>query len=239
MRYKTLFDNLGRRSLVSVEDAGAVTAICERVPGWSGISHYAFFRGLFATLLPAPDSRARVLLLGVYRGRDLSFILHILNRYHFDAIHDKRVELIGVDRFEDAPCDDWKPEDREKSWEHAGFGQPPSLEIARANLAVYSPDCATLVKSDDDAYLRQLAQAEGFLFDAIYLDTSHDQATVQRQFMQCPPLLKADGIICGDDYLERPEWGVIQAVAENRPDHCVLSSCWAAPARRELNLIQK
>jgi hypothetical protein len=198
-----------------------------RIRGWSGPAHYAFFKAL--VMHPSVE---RILMLGVYQGRDLAYILSLIERYRSVALAKGQLEVIGVDKFSDTPCADWPEDKRGGSWKQAGFGPAPSFDLAFANLnPMAASKCLTLVSNDDESYLAGLLKTpERPLFDAIYLDTSHDEATVLRQIDQVAPLLKPEGILCGDDYLERPEWGVIAAVRKLRPSHIVFGSIWLAGA---------
>lgn len=225
MRYQKLLARLHYLGNTRQPDE-CIREIIERVPGWSGFAHYYFFTALMGALLESKADAAHMLMLGVYRGRDLSFIADIIRRNHQDRVD--AVKIIGVDKFSDTPCRDWPEEKLGKDWIAAGFGPPPSIEEARKNIGEQAP--VTLVQANDEDYLRMIAQAEWYKFDAIYIDTSHDYETVARQIRQCRPLLKPDGILCGDDYLEDPQWGVIRGVNELCPERAIFASCWAAPA---------
>ena len=90
----------------------SIDALC---PGFSGAVQWQFFHWL---LKSRPDIR-RVLMLGVYRGRDIGYIAH--------AFGDRDYEIVGVDWFEDVACNDWPPEKRGLTWEKAGYGRGPDL----------------------------------------------------------------------------------------------------------------
>lgn len=83
---------------LTMEDRHRVAVINDSIPGWSGYAQYGFFKAALAE-----NDIKRLLMLGVYMGRDLAFILDILHRYHPERV----VELVGVDKFSDTPCDDW------------------------------------------------------------------------------------------------------------------------------------
>ncbi len=232
MKYKILNEYLNESSSIGSAEEDVIAEINLTVPGWSGRTHYVFFRELLRALVGDNTNRVKIMMLGVYRGRDLRYIsAAYLGDWFFD--HHRRaagLELIGVDKFNELPCDDWPIEKLGLSWEKAGFGHPPTISEARKNL---DGTGAVLVKANDHHYMKMLEHAhpEGGVFDAIYLDTSHDYETVVRQIGQARKLLKPDGILCGDDFLERPEWGVIRAVNELCRPFYVFGSCWFAPAK--------
>jgi Methyltransferase domain len=194
-------------------DKHAVAVINQNIPGWSGYAQYRFFMGMMGTSWPR-----RMLMLGVYQGRDLAYICDILLRYFKKRLEAKEISIIGVDKFSDTPCADWPK--GPNTWGETEFGAAPSLEQAQKNLGpVFS--FVELVKSDDKEFL----DGNPGKFDFIYLDTAHDYETVKRQIKQCVPLLNSGGVISGDDYLERDNWGVIQAVRESFPRYMVFKNC--------------
>jgi hypothetical protein len=203
------------------DDKHRGAAINQDILGWSGFPQYGFFKAAFA----AHDIKT-LLMLGVYMGRDLAYVLDILKRYH----PTKAVTLIGVDKFSDTPCADWTPAQKAGNWEAAGFGPPPTADIARANLEPLVKSTAAnlvIIQADDAEYLKDHSGG----FDLVYLDTSHDGDTVRRQILQClrEGFLNTGAILCGDDYIDRPEWGVIKAVDEALPGRLIIDGCiWVA-----------
>ncbi len=192
-------------------------AISQKVKGWSVPSHYLFFQTALETL---PISR--ILILGVYHGRDICFISDACNR---------SLEILGVDKFADAPCDDWPAENREKKWSEAGYGDAPSLEQALANIAAQQvPQHVVRLEAMDDKEALELFASQGKKFDLIYLDTAHDRATVERQLEQIRTLCTLETLIAGDDYENiLPTWGVKDAVAARFLEHHILGdSIWFA-----------
>lgn len=200
-------------------DAEIVTAtrnIAGEVPGWSRETHYAFFKALldvlkpdFASVLSSPRP-LRLLMLGVYQGRDLVFLNDAARRYHPNLV----LECTGVDAFSDAACADWPEDLKDKTWEQAGFGPAPSLDKATDNLRKFGFDEVMLLKMPDEKFLARSAQM-GRKWDVVYIDTAHDEATVVRQIGQVLPLLAGPkAIICGDDFSSerQPTWGVDRAV---------------------------
>ena len=67
----------------------------------------------------------------------------------------------------------------------------------------------------DDIFLDQDDQQ----YDFIYIDTSHDYETVQRQLRQVRRLSHEHTIISGDDYSDSGTWGVKKAVIECTQEH--------------------
>jgi hypothetical protein len=167
------------------------------------------------------------LILGVYRGRDMAYLMDIARRL------GRQLHLTGVDKFSDDFCADWPTERQSLNWHQAGFGTPPCFEAAKAHLAQLGfAAAATVVKERDDAFLAACTER----FDAIYLDTSHDYDTVARQIRQCLPLLTEDGLLCGDDYSDQGTWGVKCAVAEFIPGHVVFANWIWLGARDQIKL---
>lgn len=186
------------------DDVERVRIINERIRGWSSQAHYAFFKGVLADLPHIAD----VLVLGVYQGRDIAYILDIAARYH----PSRALRIVGVDKFSDTPCADWPADKRVMDWHGAGFGDPPDLALARTNIAPFANGSCTvgLTACDDESFLG-LTSAK---FDWPHIDTSHDYATVRRQLKQIGKVCRENAIVSGDDYSDQGTWGVKQAVRE-------------------------
>lgn len=185
------------------EDMARCESIASWVPGYSLLLHYAFFK----TLLAEHPTIKTMLVLGVYHGRDLAYLLDLLATYH----QDREIEIIGVDRFTDAACGDWPDEKKHLTWEEAGYGAAPSLADAQYNLSKFrNAHMVELVQMDDQAFL----ETTGRKFDCLYFDTSHDANSVTRQLKAAPRVAsQPDTLLCGDDF--RPvmlTWGVDKAV---------------------------
>ena len=172
-------------------------------------------------LQAAPES---LLMLGVYRGRDIAFILDILHHYH----PGRKMRIVGVDKFTNDDCGDWGDHQKGKTWEEAGFGVAPDLDAARANIdAMPGAEMVELVQSRDEDYLARCTE----IFSAAYLDTDHTATTVYRQLKQCRRLVAPNGLICGDDYSNAGTWGVVDAVCNSFGAHSVWNGyIWHAPA---------
>lgn len=207
---------------LSAEQARRAEAICTAVPGFTDKRHYAFFRHLLAS-----GPIGRLLILGVYAGRDVAFAVDAARQV------GRPLDVVGVDKFSDEYCDDWPKQHRASNWQQAGFGVAPSLEAAEANLERLGfTGAAKLCKQRDEDFLGSCHQR----FDAIYLDTSHDYATVVRQIRQAAGLLTEDGILCGDDYSDQGTWGVKRAVTELVPGHLVFANWIWIGARDQIRL---
>lgn len=200
---------------LTADDYARIHEIATRVPGWSDARHYAFFKQLVPQLKrlararaqPGEEVRPRLLMLGVYHGRDLAFLLDLAHRYHFG-----RLDLTGVDKFSDTPCADWPADKHALSWHAAGFGEAPSLDRAAFHLERMRHGATLhLVREPDQQYLDQV---RGTTFDAVYLDTAHDYETVARQLRQVVKVCHEHTILCGDDYSDEGTWGVRRAVSE-------------------------
>lgn len=182
------------------------------------IRSYAFFKHLLACA-----TIKRLLVLGVYHGRDIAYIMSL------GRALGRPLQVVGVDKFSDDFCEDWPKERQSLNWQQAGFGTSPSFEAAQAHMARlgYS-DSVTLVKERDERFLPSCSER----FDAIYIDTSHDYDTVARQIRQTVGLLTEDGLLCGDDYSDQGTWGVKRAISEFAPGHVVFSN-WVWIAARD------
>jgi hypothetical protein len=206
--------------VLTAEDRTRVAAICETVKGYSTEKHYAFFRHLLTY-----TRTARMLMLGVYYGRDIVFLLDLAARLQ------KPLSITGVDKFSDDFCEDWPVERRSLNWQAAGFGAAPTLDAAKSNIARFGQ--AELIKERDAYFLARCKDK----FDAIYLDTSHDYETVCRQIRQALPLLASEGLLMGDDYSDQGTWGVRRALSELAPGHVVFGN-WIWIADTSLILAQ-
>jgi hypothetical protein len=217
--YHTIKDSHYMKSALFDRDLGRVMA---RIPGWSHIQHFIFFRALMEA-----TNVQRVLVLGVFHGRDIALLKHA----HRAARPDVPLTITGVDRFADAPCDDWTEEDKTRNWRDNGYGiGPASPDIVRDNLERLDvADGVTIVQSSDEPWLDACQET----FDCIYIDTAHDYETVMRQIRQVRRLCAGpDTIICGDDFYEAPTFGVVQAVKESFGQIGAAGQCWFSDLSR-------
>ena len=191
------------------EYIGRTSEIAKRVPGWARHYHYLFFKSYFDAF---PEAKS-VLILGVYLGRDITFML--------DALKGREIQVVGVDKFNSQPCADWPEEKLGKTWEEAFNCAPPNAKTALDNINPQEPHKVRLIEADDAVWLERVQGA----FDLIFIDTAHDKATVQRQIRQVHKLCHPFTIVAGDDYanLEKT-WGVKDAVAEGFKRHQVLAN---------------
>lgn len=188
-------------------DQERMTIISAAVRGYSQQPHYSFFKHVFSLTM-----FKRVLILGVYFGRDICFMVDAAKRSGRD------ISVTGVDKFSDDYCDDWPEQYKNASWEEIGYGVAPSLEAAQENIDKFGfGGSVKLIKQRDDEFLAQCNDK----FDLIYIDTAHDYATVRRQLYQALPLLAEGGLMAGDDYSDRGTWGVERALKELAPGHVV------------------
>jgi hypothetical protein len=153
--------------------------IIEVCPGWSGQSHWDYFAQI------AKEPFTDFLFLGVYLGRDIAMMSSLL----------KGIWITGVDLFSDTACADWPPEKRDLSWQDAWQVQPPNMARARANLEELGHSDGIMLHKEraQDFLLRMNRQ-----WDFIYLDTSHDYASVAMTLGLAVPRCRA--ILAGDDY---------------------------------------
>lgn len=173
--------------------------ISSRICGWSNASHYLFFKSWMDAF---PEAR-NVLIVGVYLGRDISFML--------DAAGERPLNVTGVDKFNAEPCDDWPKEKLGMTWEEAFNCPPPDRDKAYANIGAAPHHKVTLIKADSKDWL---ASANG-AYDLIFLDGSHEYASISREIRDSHKLCHPFTIISGDDYANvQPGWGVEDAVKD-------------------------
>ena len=196
--------------------------IAGHIPGWSHVAHYIFFRALMHA---TPVSR--MLVLGVFHGRDIAYI----QAARASVGNDRTLEVVGVDRFADVPCADWTPDQHGKDWRANGYGTGPATpDQVRQNLDWLQLSCGVkLVQSPDEEYLATTSDT----FDCIYIDTSHDYETVARQLRQVKRLCRGpQTIIAGDDYGDGGTWGVKRAVEEAFHTHALSGRIWFSDLAR-------
>ena len=141
-----------------------VDSVC---PGYSGRAHWEFFKHV----LSKPEMK-NICVLGVYKGRDIAYMSTIKKSVNQHDFH-----LMGVDKFDDRYCDDWPEELRTKTWQEAGFGDPPDLKKAENNLRRLNVSSNVRLRRDLAEHF--LATSRDF-FDFIYIDTAHDyESTVK------------------------------------------------------------
>lgn len=176
----------------------AIDAVCR---GYSREAHWTFFQ----SVLREPSVR-RVLILGVYHGRDIAYVSSIL-----DDFGRTDVDVVGVDKFDDSACADWPSHLRSASWFEAGFGAPPELSRALENLKrLGHEDRVRLVRALAEDFLATTRES----FDLIYIDTSHDYDTTRRTIELAIDRLSAGGFVAGDDFSDDGTWGVASAVRD-------------------------
>lgn len=177
-------------------------AINNRIRGWSNASHYLFFRSWLDAF---PEAKS-VLIVGVYLGRDISYML--------DAAGDRPLNVTGIDKFNAEPCDDWPAEKRGMTWEEAFNCPPPDRQKAMDNLSAYAKaeHTVTLIKADDKDWLESANGA----YDLVFLDASHEYASISRQIRAVHKLCHPFTIVSGDDFANVvPGWGVEDAVKQS------------------------
>lgn len=174
--------------------------------GWATVTHWAWQQQLLGKV----TSIRRVCMLGVYMGRDVAYMAANLADLREPPFH-----ITAVDLFSEEPCADWPEEKRGQTWEEAGFGSAPQLEVVRQNLeSLGLGGHVTLVKQDGAAFLRECGET----FDLIYIDTSHDYETTRDTILAALPRVGPTGILAGDDFSDEGTWGVKKAVTELCPE---------------------
>jgi hypothetical protein len=123
----------------------------------------------------------------------------------------RRAQIVGVDKFDDSPGEDWPVEHRGSTWQEAGFGPAPDLDHARANLERLGLGGGVeLHRGRAEDYLATTDRA----FDFIYIDTSHDYETARRTIDLAVTRLEKRGLVGGDDFSDEGTWGVARAVGD-------------------------
>lgn len=207
---ETLFDAFAKETgdgvTLTMAEVERCHAICGRIRGWSDAKQYGFFK----MLLQLPVKR--VLVLGVYHGRDIAFILDLL------AVHypGRDIKIVGVDRFTADPCADWAATNKVRTWEEEAKAPPPSFETAVENT---KDPRVEIIRSDDFTFMDSTDKK----FDAVYFDTSHDFNTLVRQLRQAPRICAEGAILCGDDFSNQYTWGVKAAVEQKFQLHLVFA----------------
>ncbi len=188
-------------------------------PGWSNDKQWRFF----GQLLPRLPDPCRILMLGVYFGRDIAYILSQA------ANLGRSAHVTGVDLFTDVPGADWTPAQQGMTWRDAHGVEAPSYHAASSALSLlHDHPLWTLVQSRHTNFLTTCKES----FDAIYIDLSHDYQTTADAIRLSIPLLAPHGILCGDDYSDGGTWGVKRAVEELLPGHQVHDG-WIWSATKE------
>ncbi len=178
--------------------------INERIRGWSNVNHYLFFKSFLDAF---PEAKS-ILIVGVYLGRDIAYML--------DAAGERSLNITGVDKFNAEPCDDWPKEKLGMTWEEAFNCPPPSITEAYKNLPFHGTQNVTLHKADSRDWLESASGA----YDLIFIDASHEYASVSREIRAVHKLCHPHTIISGDDYQNvQPGWGVTEAVTEAFKSH--------------------
>ncbi len=191
----------------STPDHRRSEAINIHIPGWSGPMHYAFFRMVMEEYRPQ-----RMLVLGVYHGRDLAYIEDCVRQFE-----GWNPTIVGVDLFSPGPCADWTEEMKSKTWQELGFGPNPDLAGSRRN----APTAEVVVGNSID-YLNTC----GRIFDFIYFDTSHDENTIKAELDACKVCCHEDTVLAGDDYNDIPSWGVKRTINERFTHKRVYPPIW-------------
>jgi hypothetical protein len=193
-------------------------AISQNIRGWSNRSHYWFFKSWLDAF---PEAKS-VLIVGVYLGRDISFML--------DAAGDRPLNITGVDKFNAEPCDDWPKEKLGMTWEEAFNCPPPDMNKAFKNIGPHRKQCHNigLVMADDKIWLEGATGT----YDLIFLDASHEYESISRQIRAVHKLCHPFTIVSGDDYANvMPGWGVENAVKDAfKFHHHIENRIWFAGA---------
>jgi hypothetical protein len=168
--------------------------------GYSRECHWSFFR----CLLTHPEIES-CLVLGVYYGRGIAYMLAILQLLRRSA------DIVGVEKFAHSPGEDWPAHLRQCPRREAGFGPAPDLESARespSRLGFASHVRRYRGRAEDDRGATDRA------FDRVYVDTSHDDATTRKTMDLAVARLEPGGLIGGGDFSDQRTGGVARAVAD-------------------------
>ena len=154
---------------------------------------------LSSSNLLARSTVKEMLVLGVYHGRDIAYLMSLARAL------GRPLQVVGAGVVPDDFCEDWPKERQSLNWQEARLlGTSPNFEAAQAHMARLGfSDSVRLVKERDERFLASCSER----FDAIYIDTSHDYDTVARQVRQTFGLLTDNGLLCGDDYSDQGNLG--------------------------------
>jgi hypothetical protein len=185
----------GKRS----DTQSRIDSVCK---GYSSYLHWRAFKTIFSAL-----RGHNILILWVYQGRDIAYMVSILR-----SLGISKYTITGVDKFDDSPGNDWPEEKHGMSWQEAGFGLPPSIELAKANLSQLGLfENVSLIKGRADEILRDTKGT----YDFIYIDVSHDYETTLSCIDLSMRKLALKGYLGGDDFSDNGTWGVASAVRES------------------------
>jgi hypothetical protein len=112
---------------------------------------------------------------------------------------------------------------RANGWPMVYFEFLANMKLAGLQRVVTPWPCPSLIAA------RCLRTTPGIdLFDVVYIDASHDYDDVRADIAAWWPLVRAGGLLCGDDYDPVSDPGVVQAVNEfdQRRSRKVVGRMW-------------
>jgi hypothetical protein len=181
-----------------------------------GLDHWLYFDEVLAD-----PSRRDICILGVYQGRDIAYMAEAIQRARPDR---GRRPVFGHARGGTGP-----KTRSDSAGKRLDLGPPPSLDLARWNLASVGLDKGVeLIQASATGFLKSHQQA----FDFIYVDIAHDYESTRDAIASCIGACREDGVIGGDDYSDKGTWSVKKAVEASFPRHKVWANwIWLAEAR--------
>jgi len=140
--------------------------------------------------------------VGVYDGKFSESILRVT--------HPKILCLIDLWEFDETT--EIKPRPGEKI--NIVYETVLKRNSKRKNVKIYQGTSDKVLSSFPDEY-----------FDWLYIDGDHRYEGVKSDLKLAVRKVKNGGFIAGDDYVERNDWGVIQAVQEIIKEHNLKPIC--------------
>jgi len=197
------------------------------IKGWSGKEHWKLFQEVFSRKKKFKE----LAILGVYHGKDLSYICSSLKKNNV-----KDFKIYAVDLFENVAMADWGPENQHLNWNDIKI-EPPSLKKAKSiiKLLGFSKN-VIFIKGD----FKKLADYKPKL-DFFYIDLSHDYKTTCDAIELCVKFSDDETIMMGDDYGDGgflgQRWEVKKAVSDKFKDFKIHYNLFWESNKKNLKII--
>ena len=167
------------------------------ITGWQ--SHHPVFEQIIARIKPR-----RILELGTWKGASAIHMAKVARRF------DPLAQVLCVDTWLGSHRVLWtRPDYRKELALKHGFPQQDFQFLANVALSGLQEAIFPLPMTAYSA--TDILGLSGVVFDLIYIDAHHDEDEVMRDVSRCYELLRAGGVMFGDDY-SPAEPGVIKAV---------------------------
>lgn len=178
-------------------DGFDVTSRKLELTGWQ--SHHPWFEGIISQLKPRT-----ILEVGTWRGASAIHMAQLARKYVADA------EVLCVDTWLGSHRVLWKNAEYRRQLElRNGFPQQYYQFLANVVLTGQRDAIFPLPMTSYSA--TNIISQSDLRFDLVYIDAHHDEDEVYSDMKRCWQLLKAHGVMFGDDYTNA-ETGVLKAV---------------------------